>query len=59
MNSVLSKAVNTGTLTNVKVSDLRGLISELHDVFSDRKGRTELARHEVHLTSETPVRSKT
>src|SRR6218665_1062487 len=34
------------------------LLREYGDIFSDVPGRTELAEHEIKLTSDRPVRSK-
>lgn len=50
--------MNADTLTEEQIRQLRDLISEFHGVFSDMPGKTELACHDIHLSQETPIRSK-
>lgn len=38
--------------------EMRSLIEEIRDVFTDVPGNTDLAKHRIELTSEYPVRSK-
>ena len=45
-------------LTEKKKGELRKLIEEYGDIFSDVPGKTELVEHEIKVTNDTPVRSK-
>src|ERR1043165_1594311 len=51
--------VNINPNLNGKQKDeLLKLIKEYSDIFSDVPGKTDLVKHEIHLTSSEPVRSK-
>src|ERR1700733_14035208 len=45
-------------LDDKKKSEVRKLLEKYKDIFSDVPGRTNLAEHEIKLTSDTPARSK-
>ncbi|XP_052713999.1 uncharacterized protein LOC128187632 [Crassostrea angulata] len=46
------------TLSNTQVCQLRGLLNEFSDVFSDIPNRTDVVQHSVKLKSDDPVHKK-
>lgn len=46
------------TLSNTQVCELRGLLNEFSDVFSDIPNRTDVVQHSVKLKSDDPVHKK-
>nr|XP_034310523.1 uncharacterized protein LOC117684040 isoform X3 [Crassostrea gigas] len=48
----------SNTLSNTQVCQLRGLLNEFSDVFSDIPNRTDVVQHSVKLKSDDPVHKK-
>ena len=46
------------SLTEEQKTELRALIKEFRDIFSDKPGNTRLEQHSIKLTSEEPIRSR-
>ncbi|XP_077512030.1 uncharacterized protein LOC144122958 [Amblyomma americanum] len=45
-------------LSAAQKEDLKGIVAEFKEVFSNRPGRTTVLEHDIELTSEQPIRSK-
>ncbi|XP_040360535.1 uncharacterized protein LOC121048362 [Ixodes scapularis] len=58
VDEIMARCVNAELLDQAQVDDLKVLLNEFSDTFSDRPGRTDLMTHEIELISTEPVRSK-
>ncbi|XP_064465530.1 uncharacterized protein LOC135377174 [Ornithodoros turicata] len=58
IEELLRKIVNSGTLPEDQLRDVKQIFSEYQDVFSSRPGKTNLVEHDIELLSNEPVRSK-
>ncbi|XP_064484714.1 uncharacterized protein LOC135396973 [Ornithodoros turicata] len=55
---IVKTVVAEGSLNDSQVDDLRELISEFGELFSDKPGKTHLICHDIELTTDVPVRSR-
>lgn len=58
VDQVLDKAVMTSALDPKQLEDLKALLEEFLDQFTNKPGRTDLVVHDIELTVERPLRSK-
>lgn len=58
IEDIMQKAVKTKEMTPEHLCDLRGLLEQFRDIFSNRPGRTTEVTHDIELTSDQPIKAK-
>ncbi|XP_064467644.1 uncharacterized protein LOC135378518 [Ornithodoros turicata] len=58
IDETLKSVVKGGNLSEPQLNDLRELIGEFKQLFSDKPGKTDMICHDIELNSEVPVCSR-
>ncbi|XP_064482847.1 uncharacterized protein LOC135395680 [Ornithodoros turicata] len=58
IDEIVQTVLSNAKLSEQEKEDVKQLVQDFKDLFSDYPGRTALATHDIELTSESPVRSR-